>query len=126
VSTTILLAEDDEGVRRMMRVLLQHHGDVTVIEAADGREALLVCEADGLVVDLVIVDLEMPRMDGAQLVELLAARPRAPRVLVCSGVGGIEGLPWLAKPFTPQALRAAVDSALAGPDVAALWAASRA
>ncbi|HEY1099803.1 MAG TPA: response regulator [Myxococcota bacterium] len=115
---TTVLAEDDDATRRMMRVLLEHYGHV-VIEAADGVEATLAC-APVVVIDLVIVDLQMPRMGGRELVRRLGDREQSPRVLVCSGSGRIEGLPLLRKPFTPQQFRAAIDHALAAPTLAQL------
>lgn len=113
----VVLAEDDDAVRKMMRRLLEHWG-YQVVEAVDGLDAKIACEAMP-VIDLVVVDMQMPRLTGPGLVEALEARGQSPRVLVCSGAGaGIEGLPFLSKPFSPQDLRVAVEKVLLGPTLA--------
>jgi len=111
--STIVLAEDDDAVRRMMAVLLRYFG-YRVLEARDGYEAALLCESD-VVIDLLITDLTMPRVTGYELLARLSRRAAPPRVLVATAAEAIEDLPYLAKPFTPQQLRASVESALAGP-----------
>jgi len=111
--STIVLAEDDDGVRRMMAVLLRYYG-YRVLEAKDGYEAALLCESD-VVIDLLITDLAMPRVTGWALLSRLASSAVPPRALVVSACEAIDGVAHLAKPFTPQQLRAAVESALAGP-----------
>ncbi len=118
--STIVLAEDDDAVRRMMAVLLRYFGH-RVLEARDGHEAALLCESD-VMIDLLITDLIMPRVTGWELLQRLCLRPHPPRVLVVSALAvdasTIE-LPKLSKPFTPQQLRTAVDAALAGPPLPA-------
>ncbi|HEY1098256.1 MAG TPA: response regulator [Myxococcota bacterium] len=110
---TIVVAEDDDAIRRMMLVLLRYYG-FRVLEARDGHEAALLCESD-LVIDLLITDLGMPRMNGHELIARLASHNDAPRVLVVSGVESAFDVPHLKKPFTPQQLRAAVAEALEAP-----------
>lgn len=111
--STIVLAEDDDGVRRMMAVLLRYYG-FRVLEAKDGYEAALLCESD-IAFDLLITDLAMPRVTGWELLSRLAVQASPPRVLVVSAGEAIDDVAHLAKPFTPQQLRAAVEAALAGP-----------
>src|SRR5690606_24941334 len=59
---TVLIADDSAVDRRVVRGLLERAGEYTVVEAADGEEALAVV-ADN-VPDLIVTDLLMPRMDG--------------------------------------------------------------
>ena len=116
--STIVLAEDDDAVRRMMAVLLRYFG-YRVLEAKDGYEASLLCESD-VVIDLLITDLIMPRVTGYELLDRLAHRAAPPRVLVASAADAIDNVPYLSKPFTPQQLHSSVKSALAGPPLSSL------
>ena len=98
-------------VRSLARRSLELHG-YRVLEAPDGRAALELLEQVGGV-DLVVSDAVMPRLSGRALGEIVAARwPELP-VLYMSGYPGKEvvdrGLvspdaPFIAKPFTPEAL----------------------
>ncbi|HET7738735.1 MAG TPA: ATP-binding protein [Tepidiformaceae bacterium] len=120
---TILLVEDDDGVRRYAGGLLRTHG-YTVVEAANGTEALAVIEArDDL--DLLFTDVVMPGgMNGRQLAD--AAREIRPglRVLFTSGYtdeaivhhGELEpGARLLNKPYGRAELARAIREALAEP-----------
>ena len=108
-----VLAEDDDGIRRMMAVLLRYDG-YRVLEACDGDEAALLCESE-IVIDLLITDLVMPRVTGYELIGRLALRPAPPRVLVVSARETLVDVAHLTTPFTPQQLRTAVEMALSGP-----------
>jgi PAS domain S-box-containing protein len=117
---TVLLAEDEVTVRRLaVRVL--RRGGFTVLEAADGEEALAVAgEYDGPL-HLLVTDMVMPRMGGRDLAaRLRAARPGVPVVYV-SGYAeeavqrnGVldPGARFLPKPFTAEQLLDAVHAAL--------------
>lgn len=119
----ILLVDDDTLLRDAVRQLLAldgHH----VSEAEDGASALTQLR-QGLSVDLVITDMLMPVMDGAQLiVELKKLRPQVPVIAISGGrrslspqfsldtaqiAGAAQLLP---KPFGRAALQAAVRTAL--------------
>jgi PAS domain S-box-containing protein len=83
-SETILLVEDEQMVRELVRRSLEGCG-YSVIEAADGPAALEMCRQIATRVDLLITDVVMPRMNGRQLAtEITAARPDI-RVLFMSG-----------------------------------------
>jgi len=110
---TILLVEDDSGMREMTAVLLKRLG-YTVWAAASGPEALsLKPKADMGQFDLLFTDVVMPRMSGQELADrVLAINPRT-RVLFTSAYTentiirqGIlnDGVILLEKPFTPSAL----------------------
>ncbi len=82
---TVLLVEDDEGVHRVASAFLKRLGYRSV-GARDGSEAIRVLEAGEPPVDLVVLDLVMPGMSGAEtLAWLRANRPQLP-VLVSSGI----------------------------------------
>jgi len=109
---TILLVEDEEGVRGLTRQLLERHG-YTVLEAEHGQDALLLCERYSGPIHLLLSDVVLAQMSGRELVQRLAPlRPRM-KVLYMSGYsdeaivhhGVLEpGTAFLQKPFTTEAL----------------------
>ena len=104
---TVLVAEDEEPVRRFVRIVLEREG-FRVLEAVDGAQALLVHDSAEPPVDLLLTDIVMPVMDGGSLArQLLEARPEL-RVIFMSGFVGVRPLPsrttgkpapFLQKPF---------------------------
>lgn len=120
---TILLAENDESNRVLVEQILSLAG-YTCIATANGREALEAL--DGQRVDLALIDLSMPVLDGFRTAELIRRRPDGaslPLVAVTAHVGGDQreqalgrGFDaYLTKPFTPRALLALVARLLDGP-----------
>lgn len=111
-SETILLVEDDPGVRQLARQMLGQLG-YTVLEAEDGAGALRLFEQHAAAIDLLLTDVVMPQMSGRELAErLLAVHPDL-KVLYVSGYtddvvarhGLLEpGVALLPKPFTPDGL----------------------
>src|SRR5690606_15965738 len=81
---TVLLAEDEEPLRRVVRRLLVGLG-YTVLEAGGGEEALRIAEALGRPIDLLLTDLVMPGMGGRELAAALRARLPRLRVLYITG-----------------------------------------
>lgn len=119
-SQTVLLVEDDEPVRAMLRKLLGLSG-YRVIEARDPKVALETFRAQPAAVHLVVTDLVMPEMDGRRMVERMRALRSDVKVLFISGyaehavttaakLGPNEQ--FLQKPFTAQEMLLAVRLAL--------------
>jgi CheY-like chemotaxis protein len=78
----ILLVDDDPALRQLTRTLLDfafEHLEHEVLEAADGIEALNQC--DRTMVDVMVLDMHMPRLDGHGVLEALATRHRRPQVV---------------------------------------------
>jgi CheY-like chemotaxis protein len=117
---TLLLAEDDLAVRTLMCTVLRTNG-YTVVEAADGADAMRIAEGHVGRIDLLVTDVVMPSLGGRALLERMrAARPTL-RVLYVSGYvddevmrrGGLDAdEALLAKPFTADDLLQAVHAAL--------------
>lgn len=80
---TVLIAEDEPSVREAARRLLQRAG-VRVLTAGDGREALSIIRNDQHI-DVLMTDMMMPLMSGAELIEQVALLGRDIRVIVMSG-----------------------------------------
>ena len=124
LSHTVLLTDDEEGVRKFVRTILRNHG-FEVVEAADGVEALERLRELGPGLDLLVTDVRMPRMDGVSLAAAShALYPDLP-VLFISGYGldmeaergkrpnGVCG--YVRKPFLPKDLLEAVRNCLNPP-----------
>jgi two-component system cell cycle sensor histidine kinase/response regulator CckA len=120
-SGTILVADDEEGVRSLVANVLQEAG-YTVELAADGAQAVERLRQLGDSVRLVLLDLTMPILSGAETAtELRRIQPEIP-IIAMSGYGDIEVMQqfsdagvsdYLPKPFTPDQLAAKVRDALA-------------
>jgi two-component system cell cycle sensor histidine kinase/response regulator CckA len=118
---TILIIEDEEAVRKMVTRILTRLG-YSVLEAGNGQDALKLLEAEDKI-DLVITDVVMPTMSGPDLVSRITELNPGIRTLYMSGYPdeaiahhGIieEGITFLEKPFSPQALTSLVRQLLDG------------
>jgi DNA-binding NarL/FixJ family response regulator len=79
----VLLADDHAIVRRGLRSLIESEPGITVVaEAADGLEALRLC--DELHPDAIILDVAMPRLNGIEVAERVQKLQRAPSVIILS------------------------------------------
>jgi two-component system, cell cycle sensor histidine kinase and response regulator CckA len=110
---TVLLAEDEPGVRRLAQVVLEEAG-CRVLEAADGAAALRVAASVSRL-DLVVTDIGMPGLGGRQLAERLASRWPGVAVVFITGHAAMIDEPneeVLEKPFTPCELVEKVGSVL--------------
>ncbi|MDR3417465.1 MAG: response regulator [Nevskia sp.] len=117
--TVIHIVDDDEAVRSAMRLLLRSYGwrSRAFASAEEFLEALVE-----EVPDCLLLDLNMPGMNGAELLEVLGTRRSAVPVIVVTGEGssalaarargaGAEAV--LDKPFSEEDLKASIDRILA-------------
>ena len=122
-SKKVLLVEDEDSLRRVVKDLLEREG-FTVFEAADGVKAL--DEIDRQAPDIVVLDLNLPRLDGYGVLSHLRARPATANlpVIVLTAKGDEDSevrvfeygaSDYLTKPFRPRALSARLHSLLARP-----------
>jgi DNA-binding response OmpR family regulator len=124
---TVLLVEDARRVRAVVREILEMSGH-QVLEAQDGADALRISADHPGPIHLMITDVVMPGMGGRELAQRLARLRPETKVLYMSGYTsdaavrqGVlgAGLPFLAKPFAPDALLAKVREVLDTPGGAA-------
>jgi PAS domain S-box-containing protein len=110
-SETVLVVEDREEVRFLMREVLELQG-YTVLEAGDGEAAARLLESCSARVDVLVTDVHMPRINGEELAARFRVAQPAGRTLFVSGYSeeelSAQGIAlsgaFLQKPFTPQAL----------------------
>ncbi len=121
MAATILIADDDGLSRKLLRRLLEQDGYL-VRAAANGIEALELFTEE--VIDLVLLDIVMPGLDGISVLERLKATPDANHVpvIMISAVDDTESVvrcieigadDYLSKPFNPVILRARINAGLA-------------
>ena len=117
---TILLVEDEDSVRRLVRETLNRAG-YQVLDAADSVEARRLVAAHRGAIDLLITDVVLPRVSGRQLAAELTVRRPSMKILYMSGYANTSGpnsdilqeeAPFLQKPFTPAVLHAKVREVL--------------
>jgi signal transduction histidine kinase len=108
-SETILVVEDEDGVRELVYRILKEQG-YSVMDARNGADALTMCRQMKEPVDLVITDVVMPQMNGAELITELRNIWHKFKALYMSGYTGDAivhngvldpGTPYLQKPFLP-------------------------
>ena len=124
MSKRVLIVDDEEHIRRMIRMTLETAG-YQVGEAADGSKALEVLRADSKW-DVVLLDQKMPGMDGLQVLQQIKDRGLESSVVMITAFASIElavkamklgASDFVRKPMTPEILRDAVTAALAKPRV---------
>jgi CheY-like chemotaxis protein len=118
---TILVAEDEETLLRMVGAALESHGYL-VLEARGGEEALEIAARPGVHVDLLLTDVVMPRMNGRELAERMSRLHPHLKVLFMSGYTEDHvlrrsvmdaGVAFIAKPFRIEDLVRTVRSIIA-------------
>jgi len=120
-SGTVLLVEDESGVRLLSRRILEK-GGYRVLEASNGDEAERIFSEHAATIDLVLTDVVMPGCGGPELAARLRIQVPALRVLYMSGYteqsaarnAGIDrGAPFVEKPFTAAGFLRDVGAAMA-------------
>lgn len=108
----VLVVDDEPAIRNLERIILKSAG-YEVLTASNGAEALLLLEQSHPAV--VVLDMQMPVMDGRLLFKMLDKRGHRPAVLVVANEAeraqqelGAEGC--LEKPFAPEELLAGVEA----------------
>jgi two-component system cell cycle sensor histidine kinase/response regulator CckA len=121
--STILLVEDEQGVRSFLEAALQRAGH-RVIATSSGQEAVSAAARSTESIDLVITDVVMPGMAGPEVARLVSQSHPRVSVLFLSGYSTHASLPdsltadpsaFLQKPFSAEALLAKVQERLARP-----------
>jgi two-component system, chemotaxis family, chemotaxis protein CheY len=120
MSKTILSVDDSASIRQLVVFTLEKEG-YEVVSAVDGQDALVKAKAQA--VDMVITDLNMPNVDGIELIQALRADPTfkfMPIVMLTTesamnkkDAGKLAGATgWIVKPFKPEQLIAVVKRLL--------------
>jgi PAS domain S-box-containing protein len=111
-TSTILIVEDEAGIRSLVQKFLRRHG-YEILEAANGEEALRAIQASQATIDLLITDMIMPQMGGRELVDQLSGPGSDLKILYISGYTDDSavyaadlppGSAFLQKPFTLSSL----------------------
>lgn len=118
-SETILVVDDEEGVRKLVCAVLKSNG-YEVLEANHSAAAFAAFEKNAHKIDMVLTDVVMPQMSGFEMGRQLAGRAPELKILYMSGYRDHDiGVPpgqvpkaFLRKPFTPDALLAKVREVL--------------
>jgi len=116
-ASTIRLVDDEEAVRRVLSFPLERDG-YTVVQAADGEEALL--RFDDQPVDLVVLDIRLPKLDGLEVCKQLRSRSSVPIIMLTARddeldkVVGLElgADDYITKPFSIREFRSRVRALL--------------
>jgi DNA-binding response OmpR family regulator len=116
-SGEVLVVEDEEDVRRLVRVLLERAGH-TVVEAVNGADALV--RMQDARPDLIVLDVTMPELDGWQTLERIRDMSDVPVLMLTARTGELDkvrGLragadDYVTKPFGRQELLARVEALL--------------
>lgn len=127
--TQILVVDDDEAIRRLVTTILKTVS-MSVVEANGADAAIEVCRDTTIPIDLILVDVVMPKRSGRHLAAQMAElRPQA-KILLMSGYPNVSGIldgvasrsekvkfegDFLQKPFTPMQLIEKIVAMLANP-----------
>ncbi|MEE9303060.1 MAG: PAS domain S-box protein [Thiotrichaceae bacterium] len=119
-SETVLLVEDNDELRNLIRDVLQKRG-YTVLDAPSAEEAIQICNSHNGVIDLLLTDVVLPGLNGRDLAKYLEPLRSKMKVLYMSGYTddaivrhGVlrAGMAFLQKPFTPDILSSKVREVL--------------
>ena len=113
----ILVADDEDNIRRIIRKYAEFEGH-TVVEAANGMEAVSLCRTDTF--DILIIDIMMPELDGFSACREIRKRSDTPIIMLLARgeeydrINGFElGVDdYIVKPFSPKELMLRIDAIL--------------
>ena len=110
---TILVVDDDPMLRNVVHQVLCR-GGYKVIVGGGGPDALRIADQCSESIQLLLTDVEMPRMSGVELATRMRQDRPALKVLFMSGSGksAVGGQPFIAKPFTRAQLLSAIERVL--------------
>lgn len=119
----VLIVDDRDDLRALLADAFAASGaELEIVQAADGAQALAL--ASERAIDLVVTDLDMPVMNGVELIRRLRASPPVPAIIVISGASAewiagevaheLRDLPFLRKPLALSELIATATALLAG------------
>ncbi len=116
---TVLIADDEPMMRSLLSSYLIGDRHYTVIQARDGREALTSYQKNLLDIDITFLDIEMPKLDGLEVLrEIRSIDPEA-YVVMLSGVGNLANVNaameagmngFIVKPFSNNKIAEALDN----------------
>lgn len=117
MNKTILIVDDEKEIRELLRLYIEKDG-YSVIQAENGREALK--QAASTRVDLAVIDIMMPELDGYQLIKGLRAHSNLPIIVVSAKTQNHEKIlgldlgadDYVAKPFDPLEIVARIKAQL--------------
>jgi DNA-binding NtrC family response regulator len=119
-AATILVVEDDPGVRHLTTKILRRCG-YTVLAADGGDEARKICERHDGVIHVLLSDVMMPGMNGPMVAKMLRGMRPGLKVVFMSGYSSADvarhgvvqdEAPFLQKPFTPERLANTISEVL--------------
>lgn len=117
MSLRVLIVDDSSAMRAFVRAALEEDGSVDVVESTSGFEALRILPRESF--DVVIVDVNMPDINGLELVSFLRKTPQhknTPVIIISTEASSrdqergiaLGANAFLSKPFEPEELRALV------------------
>ena len=114
---TVLIVDDDRDIARLAEIYLKNEG-YSVLQAQDGVEALAVI--DRVPVDLIVLDIMMPRMDGMEFCRQVRSGSQVPILMLSAKVQDMDKITglmtgaddYMTKPFNPLELNARVKGLL--------------
>ena len=108
---SVLIADDDTQICKLAQAILAREGCFTLI-ACDGQQALEASRGYPGPIHLLLSDVKMPRLGGPELCrQIKVERPETLCLLMSGDISGVpmaEALPFISKPFSPDALRSKV------------------
>lgn len=117
LSNTILIVDDDKEIAKLVEVYLRNEG-FQILQAQDGIEALKVLSLNP--VDLIVLDVMMPNMDGLELCKQIRIDNQVPILMLSAKVQDMDKImglmtgadDYMSKPFNPLELTARVKALL--------------